>query len=262
MPIQAKSIILSVLLWTVFGYNPVTAGVLWDKVDAHCSFVNKNEIGVNATKNVLCIEAISELLPLVNSLEESNDRVVELSRELGSTEAMLKSVWTILGENNVPPQKRAERLVEKIVGLKETIASLRQAPSSGKEFLDHRRQLAADAIENGMLKDADALLAEIEEKEEKLELNEALLAAAVTKAHRGRIAKIELRYVDAAKHYSAAAAKTPRTEQAIYLNYLHQEASAFLQHGEEFEVNTSLEKAIALRKQLIKLYVRERAPLA
>ena len=174
---------------------------------------------------------------------------------------MVTAALIILGKRDVPPEDRAERLVETIRQQNETIRSLRSEVRGVDPDLDQLRTAAADAIEAGAPAKADSLLAELEEKEDNLRLEEQLLAAASTKAERGRIALSELRYLDAAGHFDRAANKVPRSSQEGYLDYLHQAATAYYRQSDEFGDNEAAAEAIERYRGLLGHYPRERVPL-
>ena len=256
MSIVRTSLVLLMTL-SAPGALAVTLG---DRIEAECSFVNTGEIQSDVTVTVECRQAMEELTPLLEDLSEANDERVRLSGELKATEAMVTAALIIVGENNVPQEKRAERVVEIIQQQKKTIKSLRSEARGDAPDRDRLRIAAADAIEAGEPGEADDLLAELEEKEEGLKLEEELLVAASTKAERGRVAMSELRYLDAARHFDAAANKTPRSFEGTFLDYLDEAASAYSREGNEFGNNDAAAEAIKRHRELLDLYPRQHAP--
>lgn len=257
MLIVRASLALLVAL-SAAGAHAVTLG---DRIEAECSFVNTGEVSSDVTITVNCRKALEELAPLLEDLSEATEDRVRLSGELRATEAMVTAALIILGEKDVPPEDRAKRLVETIQQQNETIRSLRSEVRGVDPDLDQLRTAAADAIEAGQSGKADDLLAELEEKEENLKLEEQLLAAASTKAERGRIAFSELRYLDAAGHFDRAANKVPRSSQETYLYYLHEAADAYYRQGDEFGDNDAASEAIERFRDLLGHYPREDDPL-
>ena len=122
---------------------------------------------------------------LLDDFKKAHEELKKLSIELKATEAMVTAALVVLGENDVPPEERPKRLLEIILLQKETIRSLRSEVRGVDPDLDRLTESAAYAIEAGQLVEADSHLAELEEREEDLKLEEQLLAAANTKAERG-----------------------------------------------------------------------------
>ena len=254
---------VAVTLLVAVGPTKVMALTLGDRIEAECSFVNTGTISGGATVTVECAQALEQLAPLLDDLERAQARVAQLSGDLGTTTGMLRATLLIIDGKDVPPEKRAERVVEIIERQKRTIAELRNAPRGADPELDGLRDQAASALEDGRLAEADELLAELEAHEEELELEEQALAAAATKAQRGDVALIQLRYLDAADYFHSAAQKVPRSAEQVHLGYLDQAADALYRQGAEFGDNAALEAAVATYREALKEYTRERerAPL-
>lgn len=89
---------------------------------------NTGAITDNVTVTVECARALEQLAPLLEDLGRAHAQVTELSGELGTTTGMLHAALITVGEKDVPPEKRAERVVEIIHRLQQTIAELRSAP--------------------------------------------------------------------------------------------------------------------------------------
>lgn len=79
-------------------------------------------------------------------------------------------------------------------------------------------------------------------------------------AERGRVARLQLRYREAAGFYEHAA-ETVAFASEMAWNYLVEAASAHYAQGEEFGENTALEDAIAIYRSVLNLIPRERASL-
>ena len=199
--------------------------------------------------------------PLLPQPSSKGKSLFDYLKSLNATEAMVNAALKILSERDVPIENRAERIIEAILLQMETIRSLRSAVQGVDPELDRLRAAAVDAIEAGQLEEADSYLAELEEKEENLKLKEQILAAAGTKAERGRIALSQLRYLDAAKYFDDAADQVPRSSQETYLDYLGQAAWAYFRQGEEFGEREWAEEAVLRFRRLLDLRPREQAPL-
>ena len=252
---------LLLVILSALGPTKVMALTLGDRIEAECSFVNTGTIAGDVTVTVECAQALEQLAPLLDDLERAQAKVAELSGELGTTTGMLQAALLIIGEKEVPPEKRAERVVEIIERQKRTIAELRNASRGADPELDRLRDQAAAALEDGRLAEADELLAELEAHEEELELEDQALAAAATKAQRGDVALIQLRYLDAAEYFRSAAQKVPRSAEQVHLGYLDQAADALYRQGDEFGDNAALEEAVAAYRAALEERTRERVPL-
>jgi tetratricopeptide (TPR) repeat protein len=206
---------------------------------------------------------------LVNSRTKVLEELVSAHREtitllkgsLDLNERQIRAALEAIGESNVP----AERLAAKFVEIAENFKALREAASAQPGDTPNIAALKADAqkaIEAGELARADALLADVETDQrrahDRFAMNEA-----ETSARRGDIALTRLRYAEAAKHFANAAAVFPpqSAHENKRISYLQKEASALYQQGYELGDNSALFSAIELRKRLLELTPRERAPL-
>ncbi|MGI9508234.1 MAG: tetratricopeptide repeat protein [Geminicoccaceae bacterium] len=260
--IMLTSVLL--LLWALLLLAPLDRALAWtlrDQIDATCSFINTGKIEHDVTVTVECAKALEQLAPLLEDLEEANNERADLSEELGAKEGIVQAALTILGEKNVPKEERATQLIESILSLTQTVDTLRSKATGNAPDLDDLRNAAANAIEAGELDKADDLLAELQEKEEDLKLEEQILAAASTKAERGQIDMSNLRYFDAAKHFDAAAEMVPRSSEEIYLDYLFLAATAYYREGIEFGKKKAAAESIKRFKKLSDSYSRDHVPL-
>src|SRR5688500_6383917 len=160
MPRSASSVKMdalrnSLLLLCLAAPATAWAVTLGDRIEAECSFVNTGTVADNVTVTVECARALEQLAPLLEDLDRAQAERVRLSAELGTTTGMLHAALIIIGEKDVPPEKRAERVVEIIERQKQTIAELRTAPRGGDPELDRLREEAAAALEEGRLAEAD-----------------------------------------------------------------------------------------------------------
>ncbi|MGH6935163.1 MAG: hypothetical protein ACRED2_03095, partial [Methylocella sp.] len=92
-------------------------------------------------------------------------------------------------------------------------------------------------------------------------LERLALNAAQTAAQLGDLALAQLRYPEAAGHFSRAAAKVPQGHEDERWKYLHEEALALYRQGDEFGDNAAAESAIERYRQLIALRPRNAFPL-
>jgi tetratricopeptide (TPR) repeat protein len=215
--------------------------------------------------NGVPIEKVDELvrnrtLPLQELTIQQRENIAQLKEKLDLNERQVRAALTILGENDVPP----ERLAAKLVEIAERFKAL-QATASAEPGDDPRiAALKADAqkaIDAGELAKADALLADVE-TEQRRALDRLAFNAADTSARRGEIALTRLRYTEAAMHFANAAAVLPqgRAAEDTRTSYLQKEAYALYQQGNEFGDNGALLLAIERCKRLVLLMPRERVP--
>src|SRR5262245_18740196 len=227
-------------------------------------------IGGNVPSSTVIIgippEKVDELVrdakrPLEELTTQQRENIVLLKEKLDLNERQVRAALAILGENDIPP----ERLAAKLVEIAERFKDL-QATASAQLGDDPKiATLKADAqkaIEVGELARADALLADAE-TEQRSGLDRLALNAAETSARRGEIALTRLRYREAATHFANAATLFPPNSpyEGKRTSYLQKEANALYQQGYELGDNGALLSAIERRKRLLELIPREREPL-
>jgi hypothetical protein len=192
-------------------------------------------IGGSVTSSTVIIgipqEKVDELVrdakrPLEELTTQQKENIALLKEKLDLNERQVRAALAILGENGIPP----ERLAAKLVEIAERFRGL-QATASAQPGDDPKiAALKADAqkaIEVGELAKADALLADVE-TEQRRALDRLAVNAADTSAQRGEIALTRLRYAEAAKHFAYAAALFPpkSAHEEKRIEYLSRELSA------------------------------------
>ena len=227
-------------------------------------------IGGSVTGSTVVIgipqEKVDELVrdakrPLEELTTQQKENIALLKEKLDLNERQVRAALGILGENDIPPERLAAKLVEiaeRFQDLQATAsAQLGDDPKIAAFKIDARK-----AIEAGELAKADALLADVE-TEQRRALDRLAVNAAETSAQRGDIALTRLRYAEAAKHFANAAAVFPpkSAHEDKRIDYLQKEANALYQQGDEFGDNGALLSAIERRKRLVELTPREREPL-
>jgi hypothetical protein len=231
-------------------------------------------IGGSVTQSTVIIgipqEKVDELVrdakrPLEALTAQQRDYIVLLKDKLDLNVGQVREALAILGENDIPPERLAAKLVEIAQRFKDLQATASALPGDSQKVIALKAE-AQKAINVGELAKADSLLAEIDteiDTEASKALDRFALTAAENSARRGDIALARLRYSDAAGHFANAAAKFPRrsTHEDMRLRYLFREADAFYRHGEEFGDNAALRSAINRYQSLIDLAPRERGPL-
>src|SRR5439155_1989295 len=190
-------------------------------------------------------EKVDELVrdakrPLEDLTTQQRDNIVLLKEKLDLNERQVRAALGILGENDIPPERLAAKLVEiaeRFKALQETASA---QPGDDPKIVTLKGE-AQKAIDAGELAKADALLADVE-MEQRRALDRLAVNAAETSARRGDIALTRLRYREAATHFANAAAVFPPNSayEGKRLSYLRKEAAAVFQQGDEFGDNGAL----------------------
>ena len=199
--------------------------------------------------------------PLEELTALQRDSIALLKEKLDLNLGQVRAALNIVGENNIPPEQLAAKLVEIAERFKDLQATASAQPGDSPAIISLKTE-AQRAIEAGELAKADALLADVE-TEQRQYLDRLAVNAAETSARRGDIALTRLRYAEAAKHFANAAAVFPpnSAHENKRIGYLQREANALYRQGAEFGDNRALIAAIRQLKRLLDLTPRERGPL-
>ena len=227
-------------------------------------------IGGSVTGSTVIIgipqEKVDELVrdakrPLEDLTTQQRDNIVLLKEKLDLNDRQVRAALGILGENDIPPERLAAKLVEIAERFKDLQATASAQPGDDPKIVSLKAN-AQKAIEAGQLVQADALLADVE-MEQRHDLDRLAVNAAETSARRGDLALTRLRYGEAAKHFANAAALVPprRANEDKRISYLQKEASALYQQGDELGDNDALLSAIDRYNRLLHLTPGERVPL-
>src|SRR5262249_55057167 len=210
-------------------------------------------------------EKVDELVrdakrPLEELTTQQRENIALLKEKLDLNERQVHAALGILGENDIPPERLAGKLVEIAKRFKELQTTASAQPGDDPKIAALKTD-AQKAIEAGELAKADALLANVE-TEQRRALDRFAVNAAETSARRGEIALTRLRYAEAATHFANAAAVFPpnSAHEDKRISYLQEEAGALFQQGDEFGDNGALLSAIERYKRLVDLVHRKRAP--
>jgi tetratricopeptide (TPR) repeat protein len=207
-------------------------------------------------------EQLAALVRQAADLSETQKKVIaKLEDELDLNQRQIRAALGILGENDIPPERLAAKLVEIAERFKDLQATASAQPGDDPKIATLKTD-AQKAIEAGELAKADALLADVE-TEQRRALDRLAVNAAETSASRGNIALTRLRYAEAATHFAKAAAVFPPNSEHEdkRINYLTNEANALYHQGDELGDNGALLSAIARYTGLVDLTPRERVPL-
>jgi tetratricopeptide (TPR) repeat protein len=131
-----------------------------------------------------------------------------------------------LGENDIPPERLAAKLVEIAERFKDLQAAASAQPGDDPKIAALKTD-AQKAIEAGELTKADALLADAE-TEQRRALDRSAVDAAETSAQRGEIALTRLRYAEAAKHFANAAGAFPAIVSRAVFGSIHRTCQSAL----------------------------------
>jgi tetratricopeptide (TPR) repeat protein len=145
---------------------------------------------------------------------------------------------------------------------------LRNAAEQFRLFKDRLRELdnSGDLAVRDLLREAEALVAAGRFDDADARLVEAErhadLARAKVRANRADLAKLRLRYREAAAHYAAAADIVPPEEREVRWRYEKLRADVLQTLGDEFGENAALVEAIDLYgTTVLALAPRDRAPI-
>src|SRR5499426_1855273 len=183
-------------------------------------------------------EQLAALVRQAADFSETQKKVIaKLEGELDLNQRQIRAALAILGENDIPPERLAAKLVEIAERFKDLQATALAQPGDDLKIAALKTD-AQKAIEAGQLAEADALLADVE-TEQRLGLERLALNAAETSARRGELALTRLRYGEAAKHFANAAALVPakHADEDKRITYLQKEAGALYQQGDELGDN-------------------------
>jgi tetratricopeptide (TPR) repeat protein len=197
--------------------------------------------------------------PLEELTTQQRENIPLLKEKLDLNERQVRAALAILGENDIPPDRLAAKLVEIAERFKE-LQTTASAQLGDDPKIAALRTDAQKAIEAGELTKADALLADVE-TEQRRALDRLAVNAAETSARRGEIALTRLRYAEAAKHFAnAAAVFSPNSPQEDKRKgYLIREGRAIFLQGSEFGDNVALRTSIERFKTLVEMIPRETA---
>src|SRR5215510_318318 len=227
-------------------------------------------IGGSVTGSTVIIgipqEKVDELVrdakrPLEELNTQQRENIALLREKLDLNLGQVRAALSILGENDILPERLAAKLVEIAERFKDLQATASAQPGDDPKIAALKTD-AQKAIEAGELAKADALLADVE-MEQRRSLDRLAVNAAETSARRGEIALTRLRYAEAATHFANAAAVFPpkSAHEDKRISYLEKEENALYQQGDELGDNGALLSAIQRQKSLLQMTAREREPL-
>jgi hypothetical protein len=185
-------------------------------------------IGGSVTGSTVVIgipqEKVDELVrdakrPLEELTTQQRENIVLLKEKLDLNERQVRAALGILGENDIPPERLAAKLVEIAERFKDLQAAASAQPGDDPKIAALKTD-AQKAIEAGELTKADALLADVE-TEQRRALDRSAVDAAETSAQRGEIALTRLRYAEAAKHFANAAGAFPAIVSRAVFGSIH-----------------------------------------
>jgi tetratricopeptide (TPR) repeat protein len=225
-------------------------------------------IGGSVTASTITIgisqQKVDELVrdakrPLEELTAQQRDNIVLLKDKLDLNIRQVQAALTILGENDIPPERLATKLVEIALRFRDFQATAARPADDPK--IAALNTNVGKAVESGQIVEADALLANVE-MEQRRRLERLAVDAAETSARRGDLALARLRYGEAARYFANAAALFPSNggDGDKRISYLQKEAGALYQQGDELGDNDALFSAIERYQRLVRLTPRERMP--
>ena len=171
--------------------------------------------------------------------------------ELDLNQRQIRAALGILGENDIPPERLAAKLVEIAERFTDLHATASAQPGDDPKIAALKAD-AQKAIEAGELAKADALLADVETS--RGVPRPRAVNAAETSARRGEIALTRLRYAEAAKHFANAAAVRFRQRAHTRTSgetISHEKRPHCTCQGYEFGDNDALRSAIERAEDLL-----------
>ena len=194
--------------------------------------------------------------------QHAEEGIAKLEGKLDLNQRQIRAALSILGENDIPPERLAAKLVEIAERFKDLQATASAQPGDRSQHRHPERMRRRKPSKPANWQKRMHLLADVE-TEQRRTLDRLAVNAAETSARRGEIALARLRYTEAAKHFANAAGVFPPNSEYEdkRISYLQKEASALFQQGDEFGDNGALLSAIERYKRLVDLAPRERVPL-
>jgi tetratricopeptide (TPR) repeat protein len=186
---------------------------------------------------------------LRNFSDQQKQTIDEIKGKLGVSEEALKGFFTTIGQNDVPPDQLAKKLVEIAENYKQTLVQAAPNPNDAPEIAKVKDAIKT-ALEAGQLGSAKHLLEQLGKLQDAAIVS-GQLERAGTSAQRGRLEMSQLRYQDAAQHFAEAASRVPTERADVRLSYLREQAAALYQQGDERGDNTALANSISIWKNTL-----------
>jgi len=194
--------------------------------------------------------------PLEELTVQQRENIALLKEKLDLNERQVRAALSILGENDIPPERLAAKLLEIAERLKALQEAALAQPGDTPKIASFKAD-AKKALDAGDLAKADALLADVQ-TEERRALERLVFNSAETSARRGDIALTRLRYMEAAQHFNDAASTFPPngSYEQMRRRYLAREASALYLQGRDFGDKDALRSSIVHLKTLLQMTPR------
>jgi len=196
----------------------------------------------------------------------SEEKFESLVSELGVTRVALKSFFNILEQQQVPLENLDSTLRDIAKRYKDLQGQL-QALTSDDPAAEALKQSASIALDTGDFAQAERLLNEANQKDlervQRLqgtiqhlqeERTKSLLSAAASTAALGALKETQLRYAEAATYYHQAVGlveSIPKGPEAILAIHLNDWAGALWRAGDYSIAEPPLERALAIREQVL-----------
>ncbi len=204
---------------------------------------------------------------LENASKGDRQALIELAKQQGVTEHLLRHLLERMGHENLPREKWAsalDKVVEDYHAFQEKLHLLDPKDPETKKLVDSASKLA----DQGKLDQAKKLLAQAEERElaaarELADKAKArFLNAAKIQAARAKLLASEFKYQEAGELLQGAAELVKEWDEDARFYLLNEAALVFSRQGEEKGDPQALERAIHLwRETILPLVPRHQPPL-
>ncbi len=222
----------------------------------------------------LTISLLDDLLHEIGEVKagvaEINEQVTDLPAALvehlvqagivgGLSRPQVETILANFGHENVPKEMWEAKLQESAARLAELEAGLKTLTNDEPEIAN-LRQRAGDAIDTADFETADALLAEVEQRD--MEASEMqLIRAARSREQRGDLARSSGKYVEAAEHYAEAARRIQNLDPQEWARLKYNQGNALYDRGQFDPEPQLLRQSVAAYRDALKERTRERVPL-
>ena len=188
-------------------------------------------------------------------IREEFEKLAEASGlSVSQVEALLKE----FGHEGIPRELWFEKLKESATRLDELETRLRTLTNDEPE-ISNLLTRAAEAIDEAKFDEADALLAEAEQRDRE-EGERRIERAARSREQRADLARSAGRYDEAAKHYAEAAHMIQGFDPMDWARLKHYEGLALYERGQFDPEPQILRKAVAAFREALRENTRERVP--
>ncbi len=233
--------------------------------------------GATATVNITGLnpEQIATLLQAAGAAAQG--KIDELAVHLNASREAVQGFLKILKEDEGPIEQLPAKLTliaQRHVSMLEHLAALDPEDPEAQSHIDEAREVLRQAASTKDYDRADELLFTAEDAQDRsLREAEALereaheaarrlrRGKAATRAERGELSLTRLDYLQAARHFQAAASLVASEDLNLKLDYRTRSADALSTHGDEKGENGILAQAIDVYREVLSELIHESMPL-